>query len=157
MKITDIIFNNFWAKFIALILAVATWFYVFDLINSDSSMQAKDTMEDLFSRYEFVVKKVPVKPVFIGSSPHGYKAVFEKVKVDPAEIAIFGPREAIEGVSELNTGPINLNEYTRSAKVSLGLRSNTKYLQMRDKVVDVYFPIEPVIEDVGGEKPVEQQ
>ncbi len=63
MKFGNIFFNNFLAKIISLILAVLTWFYVFDLINSDSFHQKKESVEDIFSRYKFVVKEVAVKPV----------------------------------------------------------------------------------------------
>ena len=68
MRWGNIIFNNFWAKVISLVLAIATWFYVFDLINADSFLQKKQTVEEVFSQYNFIVKEVPVKPVFWGKA-----------------------------------------------------------------------------------------
>ena len=151
MRFMEIIQNNFWAKLIALILAIATWFYVFDMINSDSAMQGKESMEELFERYDFVVRSVPVKAVFVGKSPQGYRVAFDRVKVDPPEISIFGPEEVVGRVDELSTSKINLGEYTRSTKLSLGLQSNMKYFQMKDKVVDVYLPVEAIeMDSVGG-------
>lgn len=137
------IFNNFWPKLFALILAVATWFYVFDLVNSDSFSQ-KETVEDVFSRYDFIVKEVPIKTVFSGRSPKGYRVVFEKVKLEPSMISLFGPKDILDGVSELSTESIDLSEYTRSAKLTLSLRSDVKLLNVEDKVVDVYLPVEIV-------------
>lgn len=135
------IINNFWAKLISLILAIATWFYVFDMVNSDSFLQKEETVEDIFSRYKFVVKEVTVKPVFFGTSPKGYRMIFDEVKVDPSRISIFGPKDIVKDVEELKTDRINVGEYTRSVKLSLGLHSNKKLLQLEGKLVDVYLPV----------------
>lgn len=137
-----IILNNFWAKIITLALAVATWFYVFDLVNSDSYSAKKETAEEIFARYNFIVKEVPVKPVFYGKSPDGYRVDYDKVKVDPSKMSIFGPKSVIEQVEELRTDTINLGEYTRSARLKLGVHSDVKYLKLEDKAVDVYIPVE---------------
>ncbi|MBD3426113.1 MAG: hypothetical protein GF409_02655 [Candidatus Omnitrophica bacterium] len=147
MRWGKIILNNFWAKLIALALAVATWFYVFDVVNTDTYIQKEETSEEIFSRFNFVVKQVPVKPVFWGKSPQGYRVVFDKVKVEPARVSIFGPSEVIESVDELRTEKINLGEYTRSARLQLGLRSDVKFLQFDDEVVDVYLPVESAGEE----------
>jgi YbbR domain-containing protein len=144
MRIVDIIMHNFWLKIISLVLAVATWFYVFDLVTSDSFSKKKETVEDVFARYQFTVKEVPVRPVFAGKAPEGYKIIFDKIKVVPSSISIFGPEEIIEDVEELRTERINLGEYTRSVKLQLGVRSDVKLLQFEDKVVDVYIPVEKV-------------
>ncbi|RKY40854.1 MAG: hypothetical protein DRP85_07785 [Candidatus Makaraimicrobium thalassicum] len=137
-----IIFNNFWPKVITLALAIATWFYVFDLVNSDSFLQKNETVEDVFSRYKFIVKEVQVKPVFFGRSPEGHHVLLDKVKVEPPRIAVFGPEEIVEDVNDLRTDRIDLGEYTRSVKLHLGLHSDTKFLRFKDKVVDVYLPVE---------------
>ena len=143
MNWKSIILNNFWPKVISLILATATWFYVFDLVNSDSFSQRKATVEEVVSRYDFIVKEIPVKLVFSGKSPKGYQVLFDEIKIVPARIAVFGPKEIMGGVNELETDKIFLGEYTRSTQLRLGLHSDVKYLQIKDKVVDVYLPVEP--------------
>ncbi|GEM_PF-642630 len=155
MRLGDIIFNNFWPKVIALALAIATWFYVFDLVNTDSFSQKKKTAEEVFSYYKFVVKEVPVKPVFSGKSPEGYRALFDKVKVEPAKISVFGPEDILDDVVELETDKINLGEYTRSAQLHLGIHSDTKFLQIKDKIVDVYLPVETVKMEGKASPPTE--
>jgi YbbR domain-containing protein len=143
----SIVVNNFWAKIISLALAVATWFYVFDMVNTDSFMQKKTTVEDLLSRHEFTIKEVPVKPVFYGTSPSGYRVLFEKVKIEPSRISVFGPEEILEGVNELKTDKIDLNEYTRSVQLRLGISSEVRALKFEDKTVDVFLPVEPLQKD----------
>jgi len=145
MKFTDSILHNFLPKILALVLAVATWFYVFDLVNSDS--QRKETIADILSRTNFIVKEVPVKPVFIGKTPAGFKTVFDDIKVKPASVAIFGPEIIVSKVVELKTDRIDLAEYTRSVTLRLSVHSNVKSLQLDGKVVEVILPVFPVKED----------
>lgn len=142
MSWSKIITNNFWAKLISLVFAIATWFYIFDMVNQDSFRQKIETTEEVFSRYNFIVKELPVKPVFSGKSPEGYRVAFDKVKVDPSVIAILGPEDVINDLTELNTKSIDLGEYTRSAKLTVGLSSDVDLLNLEDKVVDVYVPVE---------------
>jgi len=144
MGIFKIITNSFWAKIITLIFAIATWFYVFDLVNTDSFLQQKESIEDLLSEYQFILKEVPVKPVFYGKSPEGYQVMFDKVIVEPNEVSIFGPEEIIANIEELKTEKIYLGEYTRSVKLSLGIVSNIENLKVQNNIIDVYLPVEAV-------------
>lgn len=150
MNIKKIILNNLLAKMIALAFAVATWFYVFDLMNSDPFLLRREQSMDVFEKYEFEVKKVPVRAVFYGRPPGGYRALLDDVKVDPAVIAVFGPRAVLSQVDELRTETIDLSEYTRSRRFKLGIASDVRYLRLEDKVVDVYVPIEAVGSDFSG-------
>jgi len=155
MRLLHIIFHNFWPKLISLFLAVATWFYVFDLVNSESYSPKKQKAEDIFANYNFIVKEVPVKPTYTGKSPNGYKVVFNDVKVEPSRISILGPEKIIENVAELRTERINLGEYTRSTVLRLGIRSDIRSLKMKEKDVEVYLPIVKVKEDRSALPPME--
>jgi YbbR domain-containing protein len=147
MKFVEIIIHNFWLKIISLVLAIATWFYVFDLINPSSFVQKKEPAEEVFVRYQFTIKEVPVRPVFIGRPPEGYRVVYEKVKVNPSTISIYGPIEIIQDVDELVTDKVDLSEQNRTMKLKRGLQSYEKLLKFKDKEVDVYVPIEKVPEE----------
>jgi YbbR domain-containing protein len=150
MSIKKIILNNFLAKIMSLAFAVATWFYVFDLMNTEPYIQRKESSGDVFAKYDFEVKQVPVKPVFYGKPPRGYRAIFDKVKIEPSVMAVFGPKEVLSHVDELRTETIDLGEYTRSTQFKLGINSDVKYLRMDNKVVDVFVPIEAVGSDFSG-------
>ena len=137
----NIIFNNFWPKIITFALAIATWFYVFDVINKDSFPQKTESAESVFSRYKFIVKDIPVKPVFFGKSPEGYRVVLDKVKIEPERISVFGPEDIIGSIDEIRTDKINLSEYTRSVQLNLGLSSDIDFLDLDEQIVDIYLPI----------------
>jgi hypothetical protein len=144
MKLFDFVANNFWLKIFSLMLAVATWFYVFDLVDSDLAITRKQTLEQMMGRYNFITREVPVRPFFMGKSPEGYRVVFEKVRIDPSSIVIFGPQEIVNAVNALRTDTIDLGEFTRSTKLSLGVQSDVKLLRFQDKFVDVFIPVERV-------------
>lgn len=147
MKLFDIIINNFWLKLFSLMLAVATWFYVFDLVDSDLSTSRKESLEQMLTRYDFVTKEVAVKPLLLGKTPDGYRVAFDRIKVDPPSIMIFGPRQVVNAINFLRTDKIELAEHTRSVKLTLGLKSDIKLLSFPDRFVDVYLPVEPVDKD----------
>ena len=147
MRLKSMIFHNFWLKMFSLMLAVATWFYVFDIVNRDSHLKKDETAEEIFQRYNYSVKEVPVKPVFTGRSPEGYRINFEKVKVEPATMHVFGPEEIISDAEELRTERIDLGEYTRSSHVQVGVESDIKFLKFDEKLIDVYLPVETVSTD----------
>ncbi|MDD4956135.1 MAG: YbbR-like domain-containing protein [Candidatus Omnitrophica bacterium] len=144
MNLYKVIFNNVWAKLIALVLAIATWFYVFDLVNSDSFLQKSDDAEEAFFRNKFTMKELQIKPVFYGKSPDGYRVIFDKVVLDPSELAVFGPDNVLAGITELRTQKIDLNEYTRSTRLRVGIDADSGLLKLEDKVIDVYLPVESV-------------
>jgi len=149
MRLLDIVFHNFWPKLISLILAMATWFYVFDVINTESFTQKKEPGEAFFDKYKFVVKEIPVKPIFTGISPEGYRVIFEDVKVNPSHISIFGPDRILENANELKTDRIDLGEYTRSTTLHLGVHSDVRALRLEGKLVEVYLPVVKLGGDEG--------
>lgn len=141
MKIFNAIFSNFWAKVFSLVLAVVTWFYIFDVVSSEFFSQKKEALEDVLSEHAFAVKEVPVRVNFTGKSPEGYRVLLNNVVVDPSKVTIFAPEEVLAGVDELRTDRIDIGEYTRSTSVRSGLHTNVKALDMAAKKVDVYIPV----------------
>jgi len=84
------------------------------------------------------MKEIPVKPVFVGKSPEGYRVIFDKVKVEPSMISVFGPDKVLSEVDDLKTDRINLAEYTRSVKINVGIHSSVRALRLKEKIVEVF-------------------
>ena len=146
-RIVEIISHNFWLKVLSFILAVATWFYVFDVVYPVASQQKREALEEVLERYNFTLKEVPVRAVLTGTAPEGYRVVFDKVKVEPSVIAIYGPEELIDKAEELKTETVNIGEYTRSTQLRLGVTSDIKPLRFKEKIVTIYIPVEKLGEE----------
>jgi YbbR-like protein len=144
IRILEITFHNFLAKFVALFLAVATWFYVFDIVNDESFPSKKESFEEILEKYRFMSKDLDVKPVYMGKSPEGYKVLFEKVTINPPVISVVGPEKLLEKIEELKTDRIELGEYTRSVTLKTKLHSDSRTLKFEDKMVEVYLPVERI-------------
>lgn len=147
MRPAKIIFHNFWAKVICLILAVATWFYVLDIISDDYFGKKQETAEDVMSRYDFVIKELPVVPVFTGESPTGYVMDREDVKVTPSEISVYLPRELVGDMRQLHTEKIDIGEYTRSTWITRNIRSDLNIPDLEEEEVNIYIPVRKNGED----------
>jgi len=152
MRLDKMIFHNFLAKIICLILAVVTWFYVFDIISTDSYLKKKETAEDVMARYKFAMKEVPVKPVFTGKSPEGYRVNYDKIIIEPKNISVFLPEELLEDINEVRTESIDIGEYTRSTWLKQGIETDSDTLHFDNQVISVYIPVEAVKKEEEGKK-----
>lgn len=141
MKIFEIILNNFWAKIIALVLAAATWFSVYDIVTTEIMSKNKETAETVLAKTKFLVKEVPVRVLYAGRSPEGYKVDMANVKVTPHVMSIMGPEGVVDSLKELRTDPVNLGEYTKSAVLRLKVHSDVKAIRVNEKVVEVELPV----------------
>jgi YbbR domain-containing protein len=145
MKIVDIIVNNIWIKVLSLALAIATWFYVFDLVNIEPKI--KESVENVLSREDIIVKDVPVRLDFRGKSPAGYRVDHENVEITPASISIAGPENIINSIKDIRTDQVDISEFTRPVRMKLGLHSRFRSLKMGSGNVDIYLPVEKIIAD----------
>ncbi|HNX90457.1 MAG TPA: YbbR-like domain-containing protein [Candidatus Omnitrophota bacterium] len=145
MKIFGFLTNNIWAKIVSLIFAIITWFYILDIMDHEVYAPKKEGIENLFTRYHFIVKEVPVRPSFAGTSPEGYRVVSEKIKMVPSTISILGPELVLDKINELRTDKIDLSGHTRSVTLRLGVHSNSKFLRLNDRFVDVFLPVEKLV------------
>jgi YbbR domain-containing protein len=144
MRLGNIFFHNFWLKFFSLIIAFATWLYVVDLVENDDFSEKKSAVEQVFSRLQFSVKEVPIKPAFTGKAPEGYVILYDDIKITPSSISIFGPTKVLDEVDFLTTQPLDVSEYTRSVNLQTGIRSKFKYLRFENKVVDILLPVQKI-------------
>ncbi|MBF0216810.1 MAG: hypothetical protein HQL30_07445 [Candidatus Omnitrophica bacterium] len=145
MKIVDIIVNNIWIKVLSLALAIATWFYVYDLVNIEPMI--KESVENVLSREDIIVKDVPVRLDLRGKSPLGYFIDPEKVEITPASISIAGPENIITGIKDIRTDQVDISEFTRPVRMKLGLHSRFRSLKMGSDYTDVYLPVEKIVAD----------
>ena len=142
MKIGKWVLNNFWLKVISLLLAVGTWFYVANLIESSSEKRILAKMLPTYTK--MISKKLNVEVVFAGKLPEGYNLVLEDVKVDPPYFVVAGPRFIINNVQKLETLPINISKYRKTDICKAQIAPISKSVDTEKLQVDVTIPIRKI-------------
>jgi len=139
MRMKDKILNNIGLKALALLFALATWFYVGEATKKDT---AKTAFEKIFMPKNYMGKTLTVKPVFVGKVPAGYRLIDQKLEVTPGSVLVVGPSRVLAGRDYIYTQPIDLSEYTKSRVLDIGLRSFSSSVRLENATVRVRLPIE---------------
>lgn len=100
---------------------------------------------------ELIVKKLIVKPNFVGEPAIGYKLNQDEIQLDPNALLIEGPKGQLEKLDGINTEKIDLVGRIRSFRrtVSLDLPPNVKPLS--EVLIDVFVPIKEEAEEKNFE------
>ena len=139
MKIKNKLLNNIGFKALALFFALATWFYVGEANKKDTTRTA---FEKIFMPKNYMAKTLFVKPVFVGKVPAGYRLIDQKLKVSPVSVLCVAPVKVISGKEFIYTEPIDLDEYTKTKLLDVGLRSFSTSVKIENATVRVLLPIE---------------
>lgn len=91
---------------------------------------------------ELIVKKMEIKPAFIGDPAFGYKLKLEEIQLNPNAVLVEGPKGKLEQLDGIKSEKINVVGRTRSFRqtISLQLPPNVK-LSGGETLVDLYVPI----------------
>ncbi len=91
---------------------------------------------------ELIVKKMEIKPDFIGDPAFGYKLKTEEIQLNPNAVLVEGPKAKLEQLEGSKSEKINLVGRTRSFRqtISLQLPPNVK-LSGGESLIDLYVPI----------------
>ncbi len=146
MKFGKMILNNFWLKIVALIFAVITWFYVINLIE-DTTGKKTILAKMLPSYSRMISKKLFVKAIFVGELPEKYKLIMEKVKIDPPYFIVAGPKFILNKVDRLETAPIDISKYRRTAIYEAQISSMGPNVDTEKLLVKVTIPIKIIETD----------
>ena len=91
---------------------------------------------------ELIVKKIEIKPQFIGEPAFGYNLKMSTIELNPNAVLVEGPKGQLEKLDGIKTERINLVGKTRSFRqtVSLVLPSHVKLIG--EPLIDIYIPIQ---------------
>lgn len=91
---------------------------------------------------ELIVKKMEIKPQFIGEPAFGYNLRAAEIELNPNAVLVEGPKGQLERLDGISTERINLVGRTRSFRqtVTLDLPANVKLIG--EPLVDIYIPIQ---------------
>ncbi len=90
---------------------------------------------------ELIIKKLEIRPDFLGEPAFGYKVREDEIQLNPNAILIEGPKAQLESLDFVRTKPVDLVGRIRSFRrtVELNLPSNVKPLS--EAFIDVFIPI----------------
>ena len=134
MSIKRAFLNNVGLKMLALFFALITWFYVLEATKLDSERAG---FKGFFSSGQYTSKNLYVKPIFVGSPPKGYFVDYSNTKIKPEAVLVIGPDKVLLKTDFIPTKHIDLDEYTRSASIDVGLGSISPLVQAGDVTVKV--------------------
>lgn len=91
---------------------------------------------------EMIVKKMEIKPDFVGDPAFGYKLKTDEIQLNPNAVLVEGPKGKLEQLDGIKSEKINLVGRTRSFRqtITLQLPPNVK-LSGGEALVDLYVPI----------------
>lgn len=103
---------------------------------------------------ELIVKKMAIKPQFVGEAAFGYSVKSEEIQLNPNAVLIEGPKGKLEKLDSVLTERINLVGRTRSFRqtVGLDLPANVKLVGAGEALVDLYVPINEESEEKNLEQ-----
>lgn len=144
MRIKKILLNNVGLKFLALVLAMVTWFYIEEATKLDTE---RTILQKLLSSPTFISKKLYIKPNFIGQVPQGYYFRKDDFEIIPEFILVVGPLDVLSEKEFIFTKPIDLREHTISKTLNVELEDVSRSLRFRKTRVQVHLPIEKLEEE----------
>jgi len=139
MKFSGIFTNNIGLKLLALFLAFVTLIYIGETTEKDSD--DRTVLQKLFSRSDYITKKLLVRPIFVGRTPNGYLFQEETVSISPESVLVIGPSRVLGDKEYICTKPIDLGEHTKTKSITVELESIARSIKSQDLQVVVYLPI----------------
>lgn len=117
-----IITRNIGLKTIALVLALALWFYVVDELKKGSE-EEKQFLKSILLSGGVVAKKLTIKPIFIGKPKYGYAINMDKVSITPEYCIVVGTRDLLGKIKYAYTMPIDIKNVSKTFTTSVALNA----------------------------------
>ncbi len=135
MRMFDSLRTNLLYKLVALILAVITYIYVQNEISSSGKFHNQQFLKEL----DF--KVVPVRVVFKGEPPPGYRILTANVKVRPEKVVVMGKKEDLDKIMEISTQEIDVRKFTHTRTLYISLKPVENAIIGDKGVIEVEIPV----------------
>ncbi len=137
--------ENLLLRIVSLVLALGLWFYIVNELDKGSEQEMR-LIKKIFPSQGMVAKKLPIRPVFMGSPRRGFEIIKEKAVVVPDFCIVVGSRELLERVKYVSTVPIDINGQFKPFNTSVALNPVSQGIFMEETLVQVTVPIEKIME-----------
>ena len=132
--------GSFFLKFAAFIVAVLTYSYIHNEIESGKIDNASDPSYKLI---KLTAKSLPVKVRLDPTLPKGYRVLEDQIVVSPSSITVIGPEALFEDAQNAETSMLDVREYTKPVEKSVPIESVAGvHVTGEPMQVSVMIPIE---------------
>ena len=140
-KFWELITKNIGLKMTALVLALMLWFYVVDELNKGSE-EDKQFLNKVLPQEGVVAKKLPIKPIFIGTPRSGFVVDSRKVVVVPEFCIVVGQKDLLSRIRFAYTMPVDVRGISKPFTKSVPMSPIAPGIYMEETLVQVTVPIE---------------
>lgn len=135
--------KNIGLKFMALILALALWFYVVSELKK-GSYEERQFISRMMPQEGMVAKKLSIMPIFIGHPRSGFTVNTKKSVVVPEYCIVVGSKDLLEKVRFIYTMPIEVSGVYKSFTKEVSLNPIAPGVYMGETLVEVTIPVERI-------------
>jgi YbbR domain-containing protein len=136
--------NNVGLKIMALVLALAAWFYIVGELNKGSEDE-RQFLRKILPSEGLAAKKLVIKPIFVGKLRRGYVIPTEKTIVVPDYCIVVGTREVLEKIRYAYTTPVDVSGLFKTFTKSVPLNPIAPGVYMEETLVQITVPIEETV------------
>lgn len=133
--------QNIALKIIALILALALWFYIVNELNKGSEEEVQ-FLKRILPSEGVVGKKLIIRPIFVGKPRPGFFIDHKKAVVVPEYCIVVGTKELLGKIRFAYTMPIDVVGASKSFTKSVALNPIAPGIYMEETLVQVMVPVE---------------
>ena len=139
--IKNLFTKNIGLKIIALILALALWFYIVNELNKGTE-EEKQLLRRMLPSEGMAAKKLMIRPIFVGRIRSGYEMVKDKILIVPEYCIVVGTKDLLEKIRYIYTMPIDVAGSYKTLTRSIALNPIAPGVYMEETLVQVTVPIE---------------
>lgn len=90
---------------------------------------------------ELIIKKLEIRPSFLGEPAFGYKVREDEIQLNPNAILVEGPKAQVDGLDFVTTKPVDLVGRIRSFRRTIELNLPSTVKPLSEALIDVFIPI----------------
>ncbi|MDP3920313.1 MAG: CdaR family protein [Candidatus Omnitrophota bacterium] len=98
---------------------------------------------------ELILKKLEVRPAFLGKPAFGYEVTRDEIELDPNAVLVEGPKQEVDRLSAVTTEAMDLVGRIRSFRRTVELDLPPTVKPLSEALIDVFVPIHEEFDEKG--------
>ena len=128
-------------KFIALVLALALWFYIVSELKKGTEEERR-FLSSVLPAEGIVSKKLFIRPAIVGHPHFGFYVDDKKVAAVPSYCIVVGAKDLLDKIKYAYTMPIDISGASKSISRSVPLSPIAPGVFTEETLVQIIIPIE---------------